>query len=63
MKRLFAFAKHLLPEGLDHHDQMIGQGGMGGVYGGWQLNLERSVAIKIRHREHGSDDSFPGFRA
>lgn len=34
MKRLFAFAKHLLPEGLDHDDQMIGQGGMGGVYGG-----------------------------
>jgi len=63
MKRLSAFAKHMLPEGLCHFDQMIGQAGMRGVYGGRQINLDRSVAIKILHREHGSDYSFPGFRA
>ncbi len=63
MKRLSAFAKHMLPEGLCHFDQMIGQAGMRGVYGGRQMNLDRSVAIKILHREHGRDYSFLAFCA
>ncbi len=48
----------MLPEGLYQFDQMIGQGGMGGVYSGRQLNLGRAVAIKILHRDHGSDYSY-----
>ncbi len=48
----------MLPAGLYQFDQMIGQGGMGGVYSGRQLNLGRAVAIKILHRDHGSDYSY-----
>jgi serine/threonine protein kinase len=48
----------MLPDGLYRFDQMIGQGGMGGVYSGRQLNLGRAVAIKILHRDHGADYSY-----
>ena len=48
----------MLPAGLYQFDKMIGQGGMGGVYSGRQLNLGRAVAIKILHRDHGSDYSY-----
>jgi hypothetical protein len=63
MKRLFVFAKHMLPQGLCHLNQMIGQGSMGRVYGVRQFNLDRSVASKILHRGHGSDYSFLAFCA
>ena len=63
MKRLFAFAKHMLPQGLCHSDQMIGQGGMGRIYGGRPLNLDRSAGSKILHRGHGSGYFFLTFYA
>ncbi len=36
-------------------DSLIGQGGMGAVYKGHQINLGRSVAIKVLHRNFGTD--------
>lgn len=39
-------------------DAFIAQGGMGAVYLGTQLSLERSVAIKILPRHLGSDEQF-----
>ncbi|SKB01070.1 Serine/threonine protein kinase [Prosthecobacter debontii] len=39
-------------------DSLIGQGGMGAVYRGRQLKLDRPVAIKILHQQHGTDYSY-----
>lgn len=49
----------MMPAGEYHFDSLIGQGGMGAVYRGQQTKLERSVAIKILHRQHGTDYSYP----
>lgn len=48
----------LMPGGVYQFDLMIGQGGMGAVYRGRQLNLGRAVAIKILHRDHGTDYAY-----
>ena len=48
----------MMPGGVYQFDLMIGQGGMGAVYRGHQLNLGRSIAIKILHRDHGTDYSY-----
>lgn len=48
----------MMPGGIYQFDLMIGQGGMGAVYRGSQLNLERAVAIKILHRQHGTDYAY-----
>ena len=48
----------LMPGGMYQFDLMIGQGGMGAVYRGRQLNLGRAVAIKILHRDHGTDYAY-----
>lgn len=48
----------MMPGGIYQFDLMIGQGGMGAVYRGRQLNLERAVAIKILHRQHGADYAY-----
>lgn len=45
----------MIQGGLYEFDAMIGMGGMAAVYRGRQRNLDRRVAIKILHREHGSD--------
>ncbi len=49
----------LMPPGEYAFDAQIGQGGMGAVYRGVQTQLGRSVAIKILHRNHGQDYSYP----
>ncbi|MCA1963608.1 MAG: protein kinase [Prosthecobacter sp.] len=49
----------MMPGGVYRFDLLIGQGGMGAVYRGSQTNLERSVAIKILHRQHGADYAYP----
>lgn len=49
----------MMPEGEYLFDSLIGQGGMGAVYRGQQMKLDRAVAIKILHRQHGSDYSYP----
>ena len=48
----------MMPGGMYEFDLVIGQGGMGAVYRGRQLNLGRAVAIKILHRDHGTDYSY-----
>jgi CheY-like chemotaxis protein len=48
----------MMPGGMYQFDLMIGQGGMGAVYRGRQLNLSRPVAIKILHRDHGTDYAY-----
>ena len=48
----------MMPGSIYAFDALIGQGGMGAVYRGQQLNLRRSVAIKILHRHHGADYSY-----
>lgn len=48
----------MMPGGVYQFDLMIGQGGMGAVYRGRQLNLGRAVAIKILHRDHGTDYAY-----
>ncbi|MEQ1750176.1 MAG: protein kinase, partial [Prosthecobacter sp.] len=48
----------MMPGGIYQFDLMIGQGGMGAVYRGRQMNLGRSVAIKIMHRHHGADYAY-----
>lgn len=48
----------MMTSGVYVFDAQIGQGGMGAVYRGQQLNLERSVAIKILHRQHGVDYAY-----
>ena len=48
----------MMPAGEYVFDALIGQGGMGAVYRGRQLKLDRSVAIKILHRQHGTDYSY-----
>ncbi|MBV6498647.1 MAG: Serine/threonine-protein kinase PknD [Prosthecobacter sp.] len=48
----------MMPGGIYQFDLMIGQGGMGAVYRGRQLNLERAVAVKILHRQHGTDYAY-----
>ncbi len=48
----------MMPGGIYQFDLMIGQGGMAAVYRGRQLNLERAVAIKILHRQHGTDYAY-----
>jgi len=49
---------HMMPGGVYHFDLQIGQGGMGAVYRGRQLNLGRAVAIKILHQDHGTDYAY-----
>ncbi|MEN3941641.1 protein kinase [Prosthecobacter sp. SYSU 5D2] len=49
----------MMPAGEYVFDAPIGQGGMGAVYRGHQLKLDRAVAIKILHRQHGTDYSYP----
>ncbi len=39
-------------------ESFIGQGGMGAVYRGFQINLNRPVAIKILELGHGADFDF-----
>lgn len=48
----------MMPGGIYQFNLLIGQGGMGTVYCGRQLNLGRSVAIKILHRHHGVDYAY-----
>jgi len=49
----------MMPPEVDYiFDALIGQGGMGAVYRGRQLKLDRAVAIKILHRQHGTDYSY-----
>lgn len=48
----------MMPGGIYQFDLLIGQGGMGAVYRGRQLNLGRAVAIKILHRQHGTDYAY-----
>lgn len=49
----------MMPGGEYVFDSHIGQGGMGAVYRGHQLKLDRAVAIKILHRQHGTGYSYP----
>lgn len=48
----------MMPGGIYQFDLLIGQGGMGAVYRGQQMNLGRAVAIKILHRFHGADYAY-----
>ncbi|WP_345738466.1 protein kinase domain-containing protein [Prosthecobacter algae] len=48
----------MMPAGEYAFDALIGQGGMGAVYRGQQMKLDRSVAIKILHRQHGTDYAY-----
>lgn len=48
----------MMPGGMYQFDLMIGQGGMGAVYRGRQVNLGRAIAIKILHRDHGTDYAY-----
>ncbi|HYF35588.1 MAG TPA: serine/threonine-protein kinase, partial [Prosthecobacter sp.] len=45
----------MMEGGLYEFDAMIGTGGMAAVYRGRQTKLDRAVAIKILHRENGTD--------
>jgi hypothetical protein len=48
----------LLPEGTYTVQSFLGQGGMGAVYRGTQVRLQRQVAIKIMCRDQGRDHGF-----
>jgi serine/threonine protein kinase len=48
----------MIQGGMYVFDSLIGQGGMAAVYRGRQVNLGRPVAIKILHREHGTDYAY-----
>ena len=48
----------LLPAGTYSVESLIGRGGMGAVYKGAQLRLQRPVAIKIMRRDQGRDHDF-----
>lgn len=48
----------MMPGGIYMFDTLIGQGGMGAVYRGRQLNLRREVAVKILHQRHGTDYAY-----
>ncbi len=48
----------LLPHGNYSVDGFLGQGGMGAVYKGTQVRLQRKVAIKIMRRDQGKDHGF-----
>ncbi|MCW0219740.1 MAG: protein kinase [Prosthecobacter sp.] len=48
----------MMPKDEYFFDSLIGQGGMGAVFRGRQLKLDRAVAIKILHRQHGTDYSY-----
>jgi serine/threonine-protein kinase len=39
-------------------DRLLGRGGMGEVYAGMHMQLERPVAVKVMHGELGADVSF-----
>jgi serine/threonine-protein kinase len=39
-------------------DRLLGRGGMGEVYEGTHLRLQRPVAVKVMHVELGSDETF-----
>ncbi|TDU71048.1 serine/threonine protein kinase [Prosthecobacter fusiformis] len=49
----------MMPAGEYIFDAQIGQGGMGAVYRGQQHKLGRAVAIKILHKQHGTDYAYP----
>ena len=38
-------------------DTLLGRGGMGAVYRGTQLGVERPVAIKVLHAQRGQNDA------
>ncbi|MBK8036909.1 MAG: protein kinase [Verrucomicrobiaceae bacterium] len=48
----------LLPAETYRVDYLIGRGGMGAVYKGEQLRLDRPVAIKLMRRDQGRDHGF-----
>jgi serine/threonine protein kinase len=48
----------LLPHGNYSVEGFLGQGGMGAVYQGTQVRLQRHVAIKIMRRDSGKDYDF-----
>ncbi|HEY1083375.1 MAG TPA: protein kinase [Prosthecobacter sp.] len=48
----------MMPPGEYVFDALVGQGGMGAVYRGQQTKLERAVAIKILHSQHGTDYAY-----
>ncbi len=48
----------LLPADTYRVEYLIGRGGMGAVYKGAQLRLQRPVAIKIMRRDQGRDHDF-----
>ncbi len=39
-------------------ERLLGRGGMGEVYAGTHMQLERPVAVKVLHGDLGADDSF-----
>lgn len=49
----------MMPPGTCALDEIIGIGGMGAVYRGRQVGLDRPVAVKILHREHGGEYAYP----
>jgi len=49
----------MMPDGSCVLDEMIGMGGMGAVYRGRQVRLDRAVAVKILHRSHGGEYAYP----
>lgn len=49
----------MMPPGTCVLDALIGMGGMGAVYRGRQLGLDRPVAVKILHRDYGGEYSYP----
>jgi len=48
----------LLPANTYHVENLLARGGMGAVYKGMQLRLDRAVAIKIMRRDQGRDHGF-----
>jgi serine/threonine protein kinase len=48
----------LLPNGAYSVEAFIGRGGMGAVYKGQQLRLQRTVAIKLMRRDDDADAAF-----